>query len=445
MSFISRYTFALALAAFVQSSTPVWAQGTIFYVATNGNDSAAGTLASPWRTVGRAARTLVAGQKVLVRGGTYPERRIEFANSGVSGSPIVVEAYPGETPTIDAGYTSSSGINPVFWIDGRSHITLDGLTLRRGSQSNIFLSWDVPSRGITIQNCRLLDFVTEDNAAAIYLNQGSDDIVIRNNIISGRLTSSYPNSASGIIVFNAHDLTIENNDISNVIYGIYYKHSNSLPYDTIVRRNVIHDVSQVGIQWARRDATIEHNVIYRATYTGILIFEESASCGFLVSSGNQIVHNTIVDSSTGIALLRSASCAGAVDTVVRDNIISHFSASDLRGLAIHPFFSTDTSRTVVQHNVIHSPTQSVGVRVANGFHSAGSLPASVGGSGNQQSAPVFQDYAARRYALVSGPGKAQATDGTDVGAMVCAAGVNATCSATAQTIPSAPRNLRLTP
>jgi len=27
-----------------------------YYVATNGNDSAAGTLAAPWRTIGKAAR-----------------------------------------------------------------------------------------------------------------------------------------------------------------------------------------------------------------------------------------------------------------------------------------------------------------------------------------------------------------------------------------------------
>ena len=45
--------------------------GNVYYVATNGNDSNPGTLASPWRTMSASCAKLNAGDTLYARGGTY--------------------------------------------------------------------------------------------------------------------------------------------------------------------------------------------------------------------------------------------------------------------------------------------------------------------------------------------------------------------------------------
>jgi hypothetical protein len=79
--------------------------GQIFYVATTGNDSNAGTEFAPWRTVQKALNTLQAGQRALVRAGTYTQDHV-FSRSGTAAAPITVAAYPGERPVLHAAATS---------------------------------------------------------------------------------------------------------------------------------------------------------------------------------------------------------------------------------------------------------------------------------------------------------------------------------------------------
>ncbi len=75
-------------------------QATIYYVATTGDDDNPGTIDLPWQTIQKAANTLVAGDTVYIRAGTYPEQVIP-QNSGSAGQYITYAAYPGETATID--------------------------------------------------------------------------------------------------------------------------------------------------------------------------------------------------------------------------------------------------------------------------------------------------------------------------------------------------------
>lgn len=50
------------------------ALGVDYFVATTGNDANPGTETLPWRTVQKAADTMVAGDTVFIRAGTYVER-----------------------------------------------------------------------------------------------------------------------------------------------------------------------------------------------------------------------------------------------------------------------------------------------------------------------------------------------------------------------------------
>lgn len=71
-----------------------------YYVAPSGNDTNAGTLEAPWKTIGKAFGMLHAGDTLLIRGGVYRES-VTVSINGTAESPITVKNYPGETPIVD--------------------------------------------------------------------------------------------------------------------------------------------------------------------------------------------------------------------------------------------------------------------------------------------------------------------------------------------------------
>lgn len=72
------------------------------YVSPNGNDSAAGTLAAPLRTVQRAVDLAQPGTTIFLRGGTYaPSTNIQLNKNGTSSQPITLRNYNNERAIID--------------------------------------------------------------------------------------------------------------------------------------------------------------------------------------------------------------------------------------------------------------------------------------------------------------------------------------------------------
>jgi hypothetical protein len=72
------------------------------YVATNGDDSGAGTLAAPLRTIQRAVDLAQPGQTIFLRGGTYaPSTNIQILKNGTSSQPITMRNYNNERVVVD--------------------------------------------------------------------------------------------------------------------------------------------------------------------------------------------------------------------------------------------------------------------------------------------------------------------------------------------------------
>lgn len=85
-----------------------------YFVATTGSDTNPGTLDRPWRSIGKAAAAMVAGDSVLVRGGVYYES-VNPARSGTQSDPITYAAYDAESVFIDGsdvvtGWVPDSGV-----------------------------------------------------------------------------------------------------------------------------------------------------------------------------------------------------------------------------------------------------------------------------------------------------------------------------------------------
>jgi parallel beta-helix repeat protein len=90
--------------------------------APSGSDSAAGTVASPYRTTQRLADSLAPGQTGCLRAGLY-EQDVKVTKGGAAGSPVTISSYPGERATLKGRLRIADSANFVtvesLDLDGR--------------------------------------------------------------------------------------------------------------------------------------------------------------------------------------------------------------------------------------------------------------------------------------------------------------------------------------
>ena len=85
----------------------------------NASDQNAGTIDEPWRTITKANQSLVAGDTVYIKAGTYTSY-IAPNSSGNSSNRITYRNYGTDVVTI-------SGTNYAVYLSGRSYITVQGI------------------------------------------------------------------------------------------------------------------------------------------------------------------------------------------------------------------------------------------------------------------------------------------------------------------------------
>ena len=130
---------ALVLPASPTSAAPApaaaAAAASTVYVAPNGSDSAAGSLAAPFATIQHAVSALPSsgGGTVVVRGGTYAQR---VSLHGVTG--ITITAASGEHPILDGSpLTVPTGRSAMVDIADSSSVTVTGLEITGYRTSDI--------------------------------------------------------------------------------------------------------------------------------------------------------------------------------------------------------------------------------------------------------------------------------------------------------------------
>lgn len=189
-------------------STVSQALGATYYVSTGGNDSSTGSAGAPWKTLGKAARTMVAGDTTIVLNGTYVEKEVQFNNSGTAAKPITLQAQNKHQAIL----SSISSCNPNISLYG-SYVTIDGLSLVINS-GNVYCAPNSASGtgvrcwnggvGCTVRNIKTDDptgpsgkirshgiktnqhnSILEDNELAAGLETlGGDNIIVRRNLIT---------------------------------------------------------------------------------------------------------------------------------------------------------------------------------------------------------------------------------------------------------------------
>jgi PKD repeat protein len=114
--------------------------GTVYYVATSGDDaynglfpSAQGGVNGPFRTLRHAAAAVHAGDTVRIRAGIYQEAS-NWSTSGTQAQPIAITNYNGETVVIDGnGHTIPGGAYSVLLSVKGDWISVSNLEIRYSS------------------------------------------------------------------------------------------------------------------------------------------------------------------------------------------------------------------------------------------------------------------------------------------------------------------------
>lgn len=146
-----------------------YAYGSTYYIdGTSGNDTNAGSIGSPWKTIGKANSTLTTGDTVYVRTGTYTQN-IRPSNSGTSGNYITYAAYSDETATIS---NVTYGAN----LEDRDYIVVDGFHITDISEAAHMFDTNYS----IIKNCTIENYT---GWAGIFLCDSSSHNQILNNVI----------------------------------------------------------------------------------------------------------------------------------------------------------------------------------------------------------------------------------------------------------------------
>ena len=121
-----------------------------YYVATDGSDSAEGSVERPFATLAKALSVVRAGERIQLRGGVYKEYTnssdFEIAN-GKPGAPITLESYPGEMAIVDGSErhwseTKSTGYPALFRLEKTEWFVVQNLTFRRSAGRTVHLEGD---------------------------------------------------------------------------------------------------------------------------------------------------------------------------------------------------------------------------------------------------------------------------------------------------------------
>jgi parallel beta-helix repeat protein len=288
-------------------STPFAAAAT-YYVATNGSNGNPGTLSQPWATIQHAADNIGPGDIVQVRAGNY--EGAYFSTSGTESQPIVVQAYPGESPAI----TSDNPETPDgFNLEGASYMVIDGFTINSRSRAGI--------RAVTCEHVTVRNNSVDQSGVFGIFTGFCDDMLIENNV------TSRSEEQHGIYVSNSGDRPIirgnviwGNNQAGIHMNGDGTEGGDGIISDAVVEGNVIYDngvgggsgINMDGVQ----DSLIRNNLVYNTHASGLSLYRID---GGGPSTGNRVLNNTIVVASNGRWALNVQD--GATDNTFLNNIV----------------------------------------------------------------------------------------------------------------------------
>ena len=325
---------------------------TMYYVSVKGSDTNPGTSDRPWRTIQKAANTMVAGDTVTVLAGDYGER-VQVTRSGASGAPITYQASGTVTMrgfTVRGHYTTIRGFDisntPNAWADGQgifvqaNNCVVEGNYVHYATRGGIFVyaePWEWGSR----TGC-----------------------VVRNNRV-------YRNALVGIEVHGRNHV-VEGNEI----WGTIQHHPNwpSPPYSDadgvrffgsghVFRRNYIHDISYDDVEnvnphidcfqtWGGEYQEAGRDTVFERNWCEVLESQtayESGTAFMLAGTRGLVIRSNVLQAAKHI---NTGGGGNSYLTVVNNTLTSELSfptSNYPQGVALE-----DCPNSTVRNNILYN-------------------------------------------------------------------------------------------
>lgn len=197
------------------------------------NDSGTGTEALPWKTFTVARlRTLVAGQALWVKNGTYPfVQAISGLANGTALNRITIAAYPGHTPTITGATSSTTSINSQWAIGNCAYWDFRGINFSAVQWALLIgpTIWDLaesPANNIRFIDCtgtKSRVYSSGENTGILWCDRGGDFLEFIRVSLIGPGTSGFSNDAL-IWVDRCTHLKVIGCVLDNADAPFYFKH-----------------------------------------------------------------------------------------------------------------------------------------------------------------------------------------------------------------------------
>jgi parallel beta-helix repeat protein len=316
----------------------VYAAGNTFYVATSGADSNNGSSTRPWRTLQHAVESIVPGDTILVRSGTYKGCRIE--SSGTSKGWKTLKAASGAKVLINAPGPKNSHKSNIEIETWEGNGTVAYWVIQDLEVANA-PSWGIDTRGnethhsrhITINHNNVHDNGLQSGRTGIFFAFVDYALVIYNE--------SYHNGEHGIYMSNSGDYPIVrgNRIHHNMDCGLHMNGDKNMGGDGIISGGLIEDnviygngtgggsaINMDGVT----DSLVRNNLLYGNLAGGIALFKGNGAVG---SHNNKIYNNTIVMPAHGRWAVR-ISDVSCINNQLLNNII--VTSNSFRGSIVIP-------------------------------------------------------------------------------------------------------------
>jgi parallel beta-helix repeat protein len=341
----------------------------VFYVSPAGDDANPGSEAQPWRTIQKAADSLVAGQTVYIMAGTYAERVVP-QNSGTAGNLITFAAQPGAAVTIDGnGVTLPDDLAGLFEIAFNDYIRVTGLRVINAQPYT-------DNGGILVRNGSFItiDGNSTDHTASSGIGVwGSNHVTIDGNTVdhAGEAGGQECISVAGTDTFEVRNNTVRDGNKEGIclkdgssngsayrntveaVYGVgvYMDAWDKHTFNIEVSQNTVSQVAGEGIVAASEmgglleNVRIFNNIVFHNEFVGIHIIPN----GLVPDSpmnNIQVVNNTVFNNGwTDFGGAIAVDNTAATQIVIRNNICS-------QNLSFQIVVGAGTPAVTIDHNLI---------------------------------------------------------------------------------------------
>lgn len=307
-----------------------------WYVSTNGNNAATGTLEEPWATFRYGLITMADGDTLILRGGEHHDdgnQLTEFKNN------TTIRNHSGEFPV----YRSTNYAGNMVRINGKTNIVISGIDFFGDIEPYSLVKIDGGAQNVTLTNCTIRGCRDGHGLLISPLDNGSENgnlVITHCNFITNgwaalptdpQLHQIYMQNSSNIVEY-CYIQGVTN--VGGGTLGIHNFVSDG--HDYIFRNNFITNCA-IGIGLVSRQSNV-------FVYNNILTGNKSWGVSVFLSTAASILNNTLVDNGAGIIIKQST------NIFVENNITTGGSINNPGGIYLY----TDADGVYVRNNLAYS-------------------------------------------------------------------------------------------